>query len=138
MFSKSMKKFAKITLLMALIVIIGYLVYAFFTGTFPFGGTGPGDGEAETPANISLEEESEIVDEPDIVIEPPPPVIEVSEDRIIFSGEEISMEDLEEVLRRYAGLEEVWELHDLYRADRATYEKVRELLRTHDIAYRLR
>ena len=138
MFSK--KRLAKIALFAALIVVIGYLAYAFFTGMFPFGGAGHGDGEAEAeaPAYIELEEESEIVDEPDIVIEPPPPVIEISEDRIIFNGEEISIEDLEEVLRRYAGLEEVWELHDIYRADRATYEKVRELLRTHDIAYRQR
>ena len=144
MFSKSLKKLAKIALLVAVIVVIGYLIYAFIAGVFPFRGAVLGENEGEAPTYIAIEEEPDIDDEPDIdeepdiTIDPPSLVIEISEDRIIFDGEVISLEDLEEVLRRYASDEDIWELHDVYRADRATYESVRELLRTHDVAYRQR
>ena len=132
------KKLIKFALPVAVVVAIGYLVYAFFAGLFPFGGMEHGDGEAVAPEYATVYEEPEI-EEPDIIMEEPPSlIIEISEDRIIYDGEEISIEDLEEVLRRYANTQDIWELHDVYRADRATYERVRELLRTHDVAYRQR
>ena len=138
MFSKSLKKLTKIVLLVAIVAIIAYLIYAFIAGVFPFGGAGHGEAEVEAPAYVAIEEEPETAEEPDIVTQPPSLVIEISEDRIIYDGEVISLEDLEEVVRKFAGIEDIWELHDVYRADRATYESVRDLLRTHDVAYRER
>lgn len=133
-----LKKLVKFALPIAVIVVIGYLVFAFFTGSFPFGtGLGDGDGEAIESEYATAQEEPEI-EEPDIIEEPPSLIIEISEDRIIYEGEEISIEDLEKILRRYAYIQDIWEIHDVYRADRATYERVRELFRTHDVVYRLR
>ena len=138
MFSKFPIGLAKFALPIAVVVVVGYLIYAYIAGAFPFGDTGHGDGEIEAPAYIEIEEKPEIDDEPDITTQPPSLVIEISEDRIIYNDEVISLEDLEEVLRRYAIYADIWELHDVYRADRATYESVRELLRRHDVVYRQR
>ena len=136
---------AKVALAVAVVVIALYLIYAFFTGTFPFG-AGHGENVVDMPAHSIIEEEQEIaeepeaevVDEPETIEELPSLIIEISEDRIIFDGEELSLEDLEEILRRYASAQDIWGLHDVYRADRATYESVRELLRRHDVIYRER
>ena len=138
-----LKKFAgglaKIALPVFAVVVIGYLIYAFITGAFPFGANGQGQGEVIAPEySQEEEEEPKMVEEEPPVEEPPSLIIEISEDRIIYDGEVISLGELEEVLRRYASIADIWELHDVYRAHRATYESVRELLRRHDIAYRER
>ena len=122
----------KVALPIAVVVIAGYLVYAYITGLFPFGSTGDGDIEGGTPAYELIEEEIIVIEEP------PSLIIEVSGDQIIYNDEAISLEQLEEVLRRYATVADIWELHDVYRAERATYESVRELLRRHDVVFRER
>ena len=142
--SKFMKRLAVVLAL----VVAAYLLIAFFSGLFPFGSMGAGE-ESENASAIFEADEPEVVEELDITDETDVAeeeiaeetlqlVIEISEDRIVFNDEVITYDELEEILRRYASIESTWELHDVFRADRATYERVRELLRTHDIAYRQR
>ena len=118
-------------LLVAAIAIGGYLLAANHFNIFPFGGTGHGDGEGVIPA-------FQIIDEVDVTIEPPSFIIEIREDRIIYNNVEVTLDDLDEILRRYANVADTWELHDALHASRAVYEEVRELLRTHDILFRER
>ena len=132
MFAKFAVGLAKIALPIVVVIVAGYLVYAYVTGLFPFSGTGDGDIEGGTPAHELIEEEVIVIDEP------PSLIIEISGNQIMYNDEVISLEQLEEVLRRYATVADIWELHDVYRAERATYESVRELLRRHDVVFRER
>ena len=142
-------KFVKRSVVILAIAVVAYLLYAFVSGLFPFGGMGSGDGTGDASAIIVVDEpevieeldaadETVAVEEVEIAEETPSLVIEISEDRLIFNDEVVTFDELEEILRRYAGTEDIWELHDVFRADRATYERVRELLRMHDVVYRQR
>ena len=61
-------------------------------------------------------------------------VIEIYESRILFDGEEITLEELEELLQQYADY--VWELVDVHQASVAVYNSVVELLNENGIAFR--
>ena len=61
-------------------------------------------------------------------------LIEIYESRILFGDEEVTLEELEEILQQYA--EYVWELRDLHQASASVYYSVVELLNQHGIAFR--
>ena len=65
-----------------------------------------------------------------------PLIIEIHEDRIIFRGNEISLAELEEILRQHNNPEYIWELHDIYQAVKSVYDAVVELLNEHNIVFR--
>lgn len=138
------------------LAILGYLVYAFFAGKFPFGGVGSGgNGNSGSEFSLSQQETSESVnsvvsediDEPvianDIVDSdnsavadtPPSLLIEVREDRISYDNKEISIEELEEIFAKYNTDENIWILEDTYHADKSTYSEVLELLNKYGFAF---
>ena len=61
--------------------------------------------------------------------------IEIHEDRIVFDGDEILLEELEEIIRANSDLDIAWELLDAYQAVRAVYSEVVEMLTRHGIAF---
>ena len=61
--------------------------------------------------------------------------IEIHEDRIVFDGNDILLEELEEIIRANSDLDIAWELRDAYQAARAVYSEVVELLTKHGIAF---
>jgi len=113
------------------VIAVAALVYcaiAYFNGLFPFGG---GDGEG---IGVSLIDPKYVVDH-ESVSEPPSLVIEIHENRIIYNGEEISLDELEIIIAKYSGDEYGWTILDVYRADKDTFDKVKELLANNNIFF---
>jgi len=121
--------FTKI-LIVAAVVAIALAVYglfAGFNGWWPFG-SGGGDGYQNgtaTEANMH-----------DDTARPPESfTVEIHEGTIMYMNNEVSLEELEEILERYLHFEEVWILTDAFRAYSVTFESVRALFRAFNIAF---
>jgi len=63
-------------------------------------------------------------------------IIEISEDKIFFDGNEISLTELEGVIHQFSNPEYKWELHDVHHAVKTVYDDVVELLNEYSIAFR--
>jgi len=135
-----MKKFFTVLLIIIIIAAI-LLAIAHFGGFFPFGsGNGNGDGEGNGDGAVVVTDdydqppENEDVDV-ETPAEPQVTLIEIYEDRIIFDGDEVTLDELSTILENSQGSDEAWILRDALRADMATFDDVRELLRTHQIPF---
>ena len=126
-------KIIVICLVIAAFVVGGAYLLSNF-GIWPFGrgrGEGTGDGTVDSPVN----NQSEIHDE--AVIERPQSfLIEIREDKIVYNGEEVSLNELEIILQQFKDLEEIWILEDSYRADKFIYDEVKNLLERYKIIFK--
>ena len=120
------KKFFSTCIIGAVVAAIGYGAFAFLNEMWPFSA---GEGGAIPVLGTMF------VDEQGDAEQPPSLVIEVHEDRIVYDGDEISLEDLEEILVQFQNVEEIWTLQDVFRADQATWASVRDLLRAHNVVF---
>ena len=139
-----MKKFFGTLLVIIIIVVICYFLYAFFNGLWPFGtGGGEGDSDAGVTDNGVTESVIDVVEtnvpqdgDNGNDIELPVLIIEISEDRIIYNENEVSLEELETILLTYGNPDDIWEIHDVYRAEKAVFDEVKQLLQKLDIVFR--
>jgi len=116
-------------LLIAVIACVGVVaavIYGFVTGRISLGDGG--GGIIPVTAMVTTPE-NEVADAPDTL------VIEIHESRIVHDGEEISLDELDEIVARYAGGNSIWVLQDAFRANNATFNQVRTLLREHNIIF---
>ena len=133
--AKSLVALAALGLFAAALLFVANLL-----GSFPFGGHG-----GETPAvraddaddsgGQSEPDEPSETEEPGEDEEPLPSVVEIHEARIVRDGQEISLGELEELLRARAAPGDAWELRDAHMADRAVYLEVRELMTRLGVAF---
>jgi len=123
----------KLAIIGAALLVGGYAVLSFVSGMWPFGGRGSGDGDGS--GTIVVEAIHDIMPEEILPEEPSPLLIEVREERIFYDGEELDIDALAVVLARHSGSEETWRLQDAFRADNATFNRVRELLWAYDIYF---
>jgi len=127
---------AIITTLIVVVLVAGviYFGYAALNGQWPFsGGTGDGDGEDISPAE-SIEETSQ--DVVDAETHPPILLIEIRESTIIYADEDVTLDELETIFQKHNNSTDIWILQDTYRADKSTYDSVKELLEKWDMVYR--
>ena len=124
------------------IAAVGYFLFAGLSGLWPFwpgdgDGYGDGDGDGTGTAIVSVvdSDDTEHAAEPEPAGDPPSLVIEIHEDKIIYDGEEISLYELEDILKRHESGEHGWTLRDAYRADKDTFDRVRELLADNGIFF---
>ena len=89
--------------------------------------------ENETYENDEAEENGGLGEDGGVEI--PAIIIEIHEDRIIFDGDEIYLEDFEEIVRANSGLDIAWVLSDAHQASRVVYNDVVEVLNRHGIAF---
>lgn len=124
-----------VCLVIAAIIVGGAFLLGHF-GIWPFGsGSGDGDGDGTINSPISNPEESQDI----IVTERPQTfLIEIKEDKIIFDNDEVSLNEMENILQKYEALDDAWTLEDSYRADKYIYDEVRALLVKYDIIFRER
>ena len=136
-----MAKVILICILVAAVIVGGALLLNHF-GIWPFGsgiGDGEGDGTVDSPIT-DPDVETDLPDIQDIVVveRPQSLVIEISEEKIMYDGEEISLDDLEAVMQQFENLEDIWTLEDSYRAEKAIYDSVKDLLVKYDMAFKER
>ena len=133
-----MAKVIIVVLLVAAVIVGGALLLNHF-GIWPFG-SGVGDGEGDGTVDSPITDPEVVPDIQDIeVIERPQSlVIEINEEKIMYNGEEITLDDLEAVLQQFESLEDVWTLEDSYRAEKSVYDNVKDLLVKYDMAFRER
>ena len=99
------------------------------------------DAEDETAEELQETDTSEIIWQPEeeesaqdesdegyIDSGPPSMLIEIYESRIVYSDNDVTIDELEAVLLSFADVDGVWELRDSHQAARATYEEVSQLL----------
>lgn len=110
----------------AVVAAIGYGAFAFLNEVWPFTA---GEGGA-IPVIGTM-----IADEQVDVEQPPSLVIEIHENRIVYDGDEISLEDLDAILVRFQDVDEIWTLQDAFMADQATWASVADLLRAHGVIF---
>lgn len=120
------KKFFVTCIVGAIVAAVGYGAFAFLNEMWPFYG---GDGGA-IPVLGPL-----LVDEQIEVEQPPSLVIEIHEDRIVYDGDEISLDELEAILVQFQDIEHVWILQDVFMAEQATWTSVTELLRARNAVF---
>ena len=61
--------------------------------------------------------------------EPPSSLIKIHNDKILYEDEEISLERLEEILLKYKDNEYIWEIRDVFQADKSTFDSVIDILK---------
>ena len=135
-----MAKVIIVCLIIAAVVVGGALLLNHL-GVWPFGsGIGDGDGDGTVDSPLTDPEEAPEVDVQDIeVVERPQSLlIEINEEKIMYNGEEISLDELESVLQQFESLDDIWTLEDSYRADKSIYDEVKDLLVKYDMAFRER
>ena len=115
-------------------VIVGGVLLANHFGIWPFGsGFGDGDGDGTVNSPVTDQEDTQEV----VVSERPPSLlIEIKEDVIIYDDNEVTLDELEAILKKYEGIDYIWTLQDSYRAYKLTYDNVSELLEKYDIVFR--
>jgi len=135
-----MAKVIIICLVVAAVIVGGALLLNHF-GIWPFGsGIGDSDGEGTVDSPITDPEEAPEIDLEDLIVveRPQSLVIEINEEKIMYNDEEITLDDLEALLQQFEGLEDIWTLEDSYRAEKAVYDSVKDLLVKYDMAFRER
>lgn len=120
------KKFFSTCMVGAVVAAIGYGAFAFLNEMWPFSA---GEGGAIPVLGTMFADEHADAEQP------PSLVIEIYEDRIMYDGEEVSLEDLEAILRQFQEIDEIWTLQDTFRADQATWANVRDLLRAQNVIF---
>jgi len=123
-----------VVILIIAAVVVGGLLLANYFGLWPFGrGSGDGDGTMDSPVT-DLENTEDV----EVVERPPSLLIEIREDEILYDNNVIGLGDLENILQEYQGSDYVWTLQDTYRADKSTYDDVKNLLERYDMVFRER
>ena len=108
-----------------IVVVVLSITHCGGDGGFPFvGSSGEGEGVV-----FVFAEDSQLPDNVYFPDEIPITLIEIHEDRIIYDNDEITLDELSVILARFRGTEYTWTLTDAFRADKATFDSVRELLR---------
>ena len=120
------KKFFSTCIVGALVAAVGYGAFAFLNEIWPFYG---GDGGVIPVLGTMLAEEQAEAEQP------PSLVIEIHEDRIVYDGDHISLDDLDAVLVQFQDIDEVWILQDTFMADQATWAIVVDLLRIRNVTF---
>jgi hypothetical protein len=124
-----------IVLIVAAVIVGGALLASHF-GLWPFGrGSGDGDGDGTVVSPVNNQEDVQEVEVSEL---PQSLLIEIREESIIYDNAEISLDDLETILQRYEGVDHAWTLQDTYRADKSTYDSVKNLLEKYDMVFRER
>jgi len=114
-------------------VIVGAAFALNHFGIWPFGsgiGDGDGEGTVESPVTDQDEEQEVIVTE-----RPPSLLIEIRENKVIYDGDEVTLDELETILQKFVDIDEIWTIQDAYRATKSTYDDVKELLVKHDLVF---
>ena len=114
-------------LIIAAVVIVCIAIYGLLAGSngwWPMnsGANGYYNGGTATVTNDAIAS-------PDIFI------IEIHENRIMHMNNEVTIDELEEIMERYQHLDEVWILRDAFRAYTLVFEEVRALFRGFNIAF---
>ena len=65
-----------------------------------------------------------------------PLIIKIINSRIILDGDDISLNELEDLLLLYIDSEYVWELHDTHQAVKSVYDDIVELFNKYNVIYR--
>jgi hypothetical protein len=95
-------------------------------------------GESEPPESVSDETAGQGAgSDTDGNGAAPPLLIEIEEDRIIYDGKEVSLSELEDILREYENTEYVWELRDTRQAVKRVYDEAAQLLDKYNIPFNL-
>jgi hypothetical protein len=133
-------------LIISAIFAVGIAIYLGIALLFGFGIGGDGaipavyDQLPEVPETADEPDETLIVinedrinddDSADIFF----PLIEVFENRIIFDGTDISLEELEDILIEHGDTDHVWELLDAHQAVMTVYTAVVDMLQRHSITF---
>jgi len=121
---------AKVALPVIAVGAIGLLIYLGATGRWRFGNDGV-DGGLAIPVALALPDIPDVDDRE----RPRSLLIGIYENRIYFDDEEISLDELGEILAQFQNGEDVWELQDVFRASNAIYNDVRDLLRYKNILF---
>jgi len=108
----------------AVVTAIGYGAFAFLSDMWPFNA---GEGGVIPVLGTMLVDEN--------AQQPPSLVIEIHEDRILYDGNEISLDALEAILIQFEEADEIWTLQDAFMADQATWASVRDLLRARNVVF---
>jgi len=121
--------FTKILIVVAIVAIClaVYGLLAGINGWWPLGTGGAGGYQNGTSAESNQPN--------DAPRNPESYTVEIREGTIIYMQNEVTLDELEEILERYQHLDEVWILTDAFRAYSVTFESVRALFRLHDIVF---